>query len=969
MALPNKRTLTCYETVSREQVTRLLRTSGAALKAARGDEAAAAGIVALRKLLTSVQGDSLEVSYTKLPCGKKPFGRIYPKGVSLGGLCAELRHTLCQNTYLDIDMVNAHPTLLRYFCRTQGLSCPELERYVGAREAFLTSLTPASRNEAKEAVLATLYGGRPRFEALNGISREAEAAAMKCKELYPDMYEAAAKKAEVKAARGVRKDPLATLLSWVLGELESSCLLIMRDVFVEEGVIVGGNCILTFDGIMVPKPIVPESHDVNPEDFLELPMRHVESAFESAYPGIGLQITIKPMDRGLREEDLIADDEGPPDLERRTGASGASAWTSIRTYTSYRRAVEAFEASNFICYDHGAVYREQPTGPPRRINLSDFRRAYGDVSYCSEMGENCSFLGRYLKDNNARIFTDVRMVPPPLELEPDEGTYNTWGGYFASRIQTEPGPRGPAAVNFFKRHVEAVCNAEPVATEYLMKYLAHLIQKPGELPGVIVLIQGLEGCGKGLIYSLMKAVMGQEYCYDTTNAATHAFGRFSDHLENRLLILLDELELCVSDEIMHRLKGECVAELRTIECKGEAVRTVPNYVRYLIFTNKTMPVQISPSDRRFFCVGSKRPRMTPEDSAEGFAHVATPGSVRAIYEYLMSVDLTNFNVRSRPITSYHTDLADATSSLERRFFTHLLDTWKGDPIITIHTTQLYKWFRDYAGKSGASNTKVLSSFTHEVMTNLGPGMGVTRPEGSNGRVVIDGVRGCALTIDFLKLGRALGLPPVCQTAWAIYCKAPTSEGIEQYHSEARRLLVQQKCILSPHGSFFFDIGESTLALQELLMTGATGVLQATPGVRIELPPGISYADLSGHYDPTPFPPKRPRRRAGWAIYCRTTGLVEEALETDIARELTRQRDLCIAYAQREGLTPVAGPQQIFEDRCAAHDSLSTRKGLLALLASGAEGILCLDHLRLSDGSNDPAGWLSRTGLKFLSCTT
>jgi hypothetical protein len=111
----------------------------------------------------------------------------------------------------------------------------------------------------------------------------------------------------------------------------------------------------------------------------------------------------------------------------------------------------------------------------------------------------------------------------------------------------------------------------------------------------------------------------------------------------------------------------------------------------------------------------------------------------------------------------------------------------------------------------------------------------------------------------------------------------------------------------------------------------------------------------------------PPRKNGWAIYTRTLGgdgLGGPDLERDINHKLAWQQNTCIAYAQKYGLAPVAGPHQVFADRCPPNAPFDTRPGLAALVASGAAGILSVDCLRFSDCSGDPAGWLHVNGLEF-----
>ena len=46
------------------------------------------------------------------------FGRVYAtKSLSLGSIRKEVRHTLVKDIYVDIDIENCHPMILRQVCK------------------------------------------------------------------------------------------------------------------------------------------------------------------------------------------------------------------------------------------------------------------------------------------------------------------------------------------------------------------------------------------------------------------------------------------------------------------------------------------------------------------------------------------------------------------------------------------------------------------------------------------------------------------------------------------------------------------------------------------------------------------------------------------------------------------------------------------------------------------------------------
>lgn len=109
----------------------------------------------------------VEYSYSrKLSEKGYKVGRIYPKGsLSLGSLRRKLRGTLTRHLYYDIDIKNAHPTILLQLFLKAGIRLENLRDYVLKRDEILGELMETlniSRRRAKDLFLIVLYGGRVR---------------------------------------------------------------------------------------------------------------------------------------------------------------------------------------------------------------------------------------------------------------------------------------------------------------------------------------------------------------------------------------------------------------------------------------------------------------------------------------------------------------------------------------------------------------------------------------------------------------------------------------------------------------------------------------------------------------------------------------------------------------------------------------------------------------------------------------
>ena len=62
-------------------------------------------------------------------------GRVFPKnGLGLFNLRKEIRHTIANEFYVDIDIENCHPVILEQVCKHNKIECKSLTKYINNRE-------------------------------------------------------------------------------------------------------------------------------------------------------------------------------------------------------------------------------------------------------------------------------------------------------------------------------------------------------------------------------------------------------------------------------------------------------------------------------------------------------------------------------------------------------------------------------------------------------------------------------------------------------------------------------------------------------------------------------------------------------------------------------------------------------------------------------------------------------------------
>ena len=200
----------------------------------------------------------------------KPGGRLFAeKGRSLQSLCKYIRHTLCHDIYHDIDIKNAHPTILLQQMEQwgDGAHFVELRRVVAHRDQIMREAEGKgySHEDMKQRIIILMYGGdlpaktSRDFPWLVSLQHEFSKAADIISnrpehQFLLDAIQATPKKGRGRvAARELESTSKFRLVSCVLQEIENAILQsCIQFLDVDQGLSVG-ELVLCFDGFMVPK--------------------------------------------------------------------------------------------------------------------------------------------------------------------------------------------------------------------------------------------------------------------------------------------------------------------------------------------------------------------------------------------------------------------------------------------------------------------------------------------------------------------------------------------------------------------------------------------------------------------------------------------------------------------------------------------------------------------------------------------
>lgn len=279
---------------------------------------------------------------------------------------------------------------------------------------------------------------------------------------------------------------------------------------------------------------------------------------------------------------------------------------------------------------------------------------------------------------------------------------------------------------------DVICDGDSGLFDYLIKYLAHMLQKPEEKPGIAIVMLSTEGCGKGSMFALLSAIWTRTTL--EVSDVDHVVGAFNGLLEKNYIICLDEALFKGNKAGMERLKSLITEPTIHIEAKYQPARSIQSFHRFWAASNNEHFAQISQGERRllFLRVSTKRKQDLAYFDAF-YKAIADHQVISALVHELNSMDISKFNVRQRPKTTEHLNQRlQSLSGFERFWFEVLVNggySFKDDGSYSstsftswnnslfISTTKLLLAYQQYdrnAGKYGPVQTREIKAILGKI---------------------------------------------------------------------------------------------------------------------------------------------------------------------------------------------------------------------------------------------------------------
>jgi hypothetical protein len=253
-------------------------------------------------------------------------------------------------------------------------------------------------------------------------------------------------------------------------------------------------------------------------------------------------------------------------------------------------------------------------------------------------------------------YKNIVFVPKPMRecLESKSGQFHVMRGkdmYFNlfAGWPTKP-KQGPwPMIEWHFRNV--LCGGNEEHYNYLMDWLAHILQYPEVKPNVAVVFRGNKGTGKSLIMSAISRALGPLGM--VISHSKHLTGSFNSHLRNKLFTLVEESFFSGSPMEESVLKHMISDNETTYEAKGYEAEGGQSYLRACLITNSEWAAPASGDERRYFIptVTDAAIIRNREEGGTYFTRLSQEiagGGIAALFYELMNRSISAANVRRAP---------------------------------------------------------------------------------------------------------------------------------------------------------------------------------------------------------------------------------------------------------------------------------------------------------------------------------
>ena len=254
-------------------------------------------------------------------------------------------------------------------------------------------------------------------------------------------------------------------------------------------------------------------------------------------------------------------------------------------------------------------------------------------------------------------------------------------------------------INPYLNHIrEVIASGDETLYNYILNWIAFVIQKPGIKTKTALVFTGRQGAGKNAFTDVISNLTSPYSIKNLTNIE-NIVGRFNALLENKMLIVCNELTSSDANKLMNPDTLKSIVTDKTIQInqKGIPQRTVENVVNLIMLSNHFDPVKIDDEDRRYVMneVDGKYAKNF-EYFKQLFKSINAEGFYENLLTFFLTRDISEFEPTQLPETETRNEVIEFSKSSYQLFYEQYYNRFcKG-----WHVDSSFERYKDFVQQNG-----------------------------------------------------------------------------------------------------------------------------------------------------------------------------------------------------------------------------------------------------------------------------
>lgn len=566
-------------------------------------------------------------------------GRLY-SGNSVQSLPTNIRGFLMDGITTDIDMKNAHPTILRYICKSHDILCPFLNEYIEKRDIILNSFDGYTKDEVKELFLISMNDNkskRLKTGVKNNFFKQFDKEMKQLQIIIGNLECYKEIKSSVPSDKHYNWNgsTMNRVMCMYENKILHSCISVLNRQSIEIAV-------LMFDGIMV------YGNHYDNDDLLKSITNEVNNEFE----GLNLMWSYKH-----HNSDIIIPDDFQPKEQV--------------IVNSFEKLSDEFEKTHCKIINKSVFIKELEND---NVVMSKYQitTSYEHLTYnkINESGETLtlSFIQGWLHLNpKQRCFDDIGIYPNPDKCPKNH--FNLWRKFAMEYVTTYESK--PDELLVIRNHLKILCGNDEIVADYFEKWIAQLIQHP-DVKSICPTFISKQGAGKGTLMKLLGKMLGDRKVFETTTPSRDVWGDFNGVMANAYIVNLNELSKKETLDSEGKMKGLITDSTLYINNKGVNQFPITSYHRFIGTTNSEEPFNTSKDDRRNIMIRSSDEKCGDKEYFNKLHEILEDVNViKTCYEYFKSIQgVDKFNSIPIPTTKHQSNLKELSLNPIEQWLEH-----------------------------------------------------------------------------------------------------------------------------------------------------------------------------------------------------------------------------------------------------------------------------------------------------------